>query len=786
MTTSPVHKTLAAAALLIALQTPGRGQDSIGWNYQGVGGTGLLSTDTAGATGFAQSNWNNHAGIGQGPGTIPLNDLVDGTGTATTLDVTAWSLSTNNSWQHNQTSTPDEILMNDFADKEPSLTFDQIPYTTNGYTVVVYYGNNEGPSTSTLTVGAQSRTITTGNTDQSSYGINGYLEGTDANDASPTNFSVFGGLTSATLSISLSGNNNNGISAIQFVEELATDPPGAPANPDPPDGAPDISVGKTLGWDDAIRADQYDIFLWPSSGSEPGTPTATVGSSGYDPPADLLSSTEYSWRVVARNTGSAATTNGPVWSFTTGSNLPPSAPESPSPADGASGVDPATTLDWADSARAATYNVYLWIPPATKPASPTGSTASSEFTPAGDLAQDTLYHWTVEAVNGDGTTPAADAFWSFTTLGPPAGAPDNPNPEHGSVAVSPATPLAWDGVANATSYNVRLWASTGTRPVDPTATTTATTYQPPALLGTSTGYSWGIEAVNLLGMTTGGPWTFSTASGVPGPRTIGWNLQGVSGTGLAADAIAGAPGYGQANWNNHASAGQAPGSPLSDLTDDTGSATTADVTSWTQTTNNSWQHNHTATPDEILTNDFADQEPAITFAEIPFSSYDVVVYYGNNEGPSTSTLTVGAQSRTITTGNTAASSVRSVGYVEGTDDNTDDPSNFSVFRDLSGAGLTVSLTGSNNNGLSAIQIVQADEELFEITGFVLGGGAPVVTFTSVPGGVYGIDRSTDLAFWVNLSDDTTAGGVSTDYTDTTLADDLPGATEVFYRVRRLE
>ncbi len=206
---------VAALSLFILPAATTRGA-SIGWNYDGVGDDTLASTDVAGASGFAQDNWNNHAGAGQGPGAVPLNDLVDDTGATTTLDVTGWSLVTNNSWQHNQSANPNEKLMNSFNDTQPSLTFAQIPYAL--YDVVVYYGNNEGPSTSTLNVGAQSRTITTGNTAQSSYGLNGFLQGTDLNTATPTNYSVFNGLSTSTLTVSLVGVNNNGLSAIQIVE----------------------------------------------------------------------------------------------------------------------------------------------------------------------------------------------------------------------------------------------------------------------------------------------------------------------------------------------------------------------------------------------------------------------------------------------------------------------------------------------------------------------------------------------------------------------------------------
>lgn len=214
-----VSLALLAQALVLPAAT------TIGWNNQGVGGVGLADSDSAGAPGFEQSHWNNHSSNGQAPGTVPLDDLVDSTGNATSMTVAGWSQSSNNSWQHNQTDNPNEVLTNDFANREPSLNFSAIPYET--YDVVVYYGNNEGPSTSLLELGGLERTITTGNTTLSSFRAVGFVEGTAANTTEPTNFTVFSGLSGSTQTVSLSGANNNGISAIQFVESVPIPEPGS-------------------------------------------------------------------------------------------------------------------------------------------------------------------------------------------------------------------------------------------------------------------------------------------------------------------------------------------------------------------------------------------------------------------------------------------------------------------------------------------------------------------------------------------------------------------------------
>src|SRR5690606_17429753 len=123
---------------------------------------------------------------GQGPGSTPFS--LDGSdGVDSGVDVTAWTQSTNNSWNHGYSGAdPDGKLMNSFNDRNPSITFSSIPadYRDAGYSVVVYYGNNEGPSNSVLSItgsvdDTRSRTIRTGNTAQSAQHVVGYIEGTD-------------------------------------------------------------------------------------------------------------------------------------------------------------------------------------------------------------------------------------------------------------------------------------------------------------------------------------------------------------------------------------------------------------------------------------------------------------------------------------------------------------------------------------------------------------------------------------------------------------------------------
>jgi hypothetical protein len=220
-------------------------EGSIGWNYDGPGDDTLDPAEIAGVGAFAQANWNNHAGSGANqasPGTVPFS-LKDSNGVASGATVTAWSQGTNNSWAHYYASpSPNEKLMNSFADRTPSITFSGIPahYLTNGYIVIVYYGNNEGPSNSVLKVVGSvddnvSRTIRTGNTAGSGYRAKGFVEEKGALSG-PTNYTIFRGLNDPGFTVSLTNANNNGISAVQIVkgfglEYWQTQTPGAGTTP---------------------------------------------------------------------------------------------------------------------------------------------------------------------------------------------------------------------------------------------------------------------------------------------------------------------------------------------------------------------------------------------------------------------------------------------------------------------------------------------------------------------------------------------------------------------------
>ncbi len=276
-----------------------------------------------------------------------------------------------------------------------------------------------------------------------------------------------------------------------------TQPPGVPSAPGPADGATNVSVEADLDWADVARATLYDVYF--GTANPPATLVGSPTSSNWAL-STLSYSTTYYWKVVAKNT--AGSTPGPVWSFTT-QIAPPDAPASPNPANGATNVSIDADLDWADAARAASYDVYFDT--VNPPAALIGSPTSSSW-PLSTLSYNTTYFWQVVAKNSAGATPGP--VWSFTTQIAPPDAPASPNPANGATNVSIDADLDWADAARATSYDV--YFDTVNPPATLIGSPTSSSW-PLSTLSYNTTYFWQVVAKNSAGATPGPVWSFTTA-----------------------------------------------------------------------------------------------------------------------------------------------------------------------------------------------------------------------------------------------------------------------------------
>jgi len=177
--------------------------------------------------------------------------------------------------------------------------------------------------------------------------------------------------------------------------------PPAPELGSPAAAATDVGLAPVFSWKASAGAGTYDLHVGTSS----PPPLLRSGLTGttFDPAAaglpQLQPGTTYHWTVVARaacdRTKSAFAA---VRSFrTSGSCASPAAFALASPADGASGVAASTTLSWAPSANAATYDLYLGrtAPPALYLSDLVGTSAA-----VSGLKPGTTYRWRVVARSG--------------------------------------------------------------------------------------------------------------------------------------------------------------------------------------------------------------------------------------------------------------------------------------------------------------------------------------------------------------------------------------------------
>lgn len=216
--------------------------------------------------------------------------------------------------------------------------------------------------------------------------------------------------------------------------------PGAPSNPSPAANATGVSGTPALSWTAGSSATSYDVYFGTSASPPFVGNTAALTFS----PGTLTGETTYYWRAVAKN--ASGSTTSPVWSFTTQIIL--TAPASPSPAAGATGITVAPQLSWSPAGTGVTYDIYFGTGGSPGLVASIGTTS---FSP-GTLAGGTTYTWRVVAKKGAATVNSAT--WTFTTvpkalgLNPPSLLPVTPSTVTGSPQVFTVTARDFDGFDN--------------------------------------------------------------------------------------------------------------------------------------------------------------------------------------------------------------------------------------------------------------------------------------------------------------------------------------------------
>ncbi len=231
------------------------------------------------------------------------------------------------------------------------------------------------------------------------------LIGTGANETASHNYFFVGAIDDVRV-------YNRELTAAE-IKQLAFRPKAR--KPDPPDGAPGVTV-PLLSWTAGDSAAFHDVYLGTAPDLGPANRVARnpKAMTVYYHGAGLEPGTTYYWRIDEVEVDGVTIYEGDVWSFTAA----PLKAWNPIPPDGAAFQDPDVDLTWTPGATAMTHDVYFGTDE-TAVADGTGDTfkttlADTTFDP-GTLALETTYYWRIDEVEQAGAKQTGDV-WSFSTM----------------------------------------------------------------------------------------------------------------------------------------------------------------------------------------------------------------------------------------------------------------------------------------------------------------------------------------------------------------------------------
>jgi hypothetical protein len=297
--------------------------------------------------------------------------------------------------------------------------------------------------------------------------------------------------------------------------------------------------------------------------------------------------------------------------------------------------------------------------------------------------------------------------------------------------------LSWEAIDSADSYAVkRATSETGAYTTLASGLSGANFTDLTAQNGAT--YYYAVSA------TIGGQETPNSAafSALPAPAQgiVSWNFDRY-GT-LAGTSVAGvAP---VANWNN-----SYPDNPVTNLTDNRGSNTMVDIAyssagTWSIQNSHPGADANGASNRELL-NGYLDSSstrtPAtssVTISQIPFSSYDLIVYFSSDVADRTGTVTDGSTTYSFKTIGTPSISGSNAVLTPTTDTGSGNPSaNYAVFTGLSGSSQTVTTNIPNGGGIAGFQLVPWVDPLTIASASPLAGGTVGAVYSQTLAGAGG-------------------------------------------------
>lgn len=206
---------------------------------------------------------------------------------------------------------------------------------------------------------------------------------------------------------------NPAITSLLLIKFGTVETPSVPLLSSPVDGAINQAIPVSLAWNSSTQAVRYHVQLATDALFSALVLLDTAVTSTSRSTGALAPNTTYYWRVRATNYAGTSGWSG-VRSFST--IALPGTPGLLSPADGATGLNPALQLMWSTGSNASTYNLVVSTDSLFGSSVISTTTADTTLGASG-LASGTQFFWRVRAHNG-----AGDGSWSnarrFATIGP--------------------------------------------------------------------------------------------------------------------------------------------------------------------------------------------------------------------------------------------------------------------------------------------------------------------------------------------------------------------------------
>lgn len=304
--------------------------------------------------------------------------------------------------------------------------------------------------------------------------------------------------------------------------------PTVPALVAPASNATAIPVSPRFTWGSSAGGTSYRLQVsTTSSFSALVVDDSTLtGLTGLYGPFAL--GTKYYWHVRASGpTGTSAYS--PTDSFTVAS-AGTSYPTLSSPANNATDISTATSLNWIAFPGATSYALQFGTDStfATTSINDTTITGTSKFL---SLAINTTYYWRMKATATSGVS-AWSPRWTFTTVpNAPAAAPVLASPTQGAIGVPQTTTISWNAVSGATTYHVQV-ATDSTFPTSAMLLNDSGTSLSRSITGLAVNgiYYWRVLAKNAGGSSAwSGIRTFTTAVSLASKPVLGSPSSGATG-----------------------------------------------------------------------------------------------------------------------------------------------------------------------------------------------------------------------------------------------------------------